>query len=111
MGTPFKMKGSPMARNFGISPMKQGTPEKGTLRAKVSNAVNTVTKHVANSYAGSIYKGVKNVVNKRSKGFDVKNNKGRISHGYTGTGVIPTNKDQADKIGERFKKGYNRRTN
>ena len=28
MGTPYKMKGSPMARNFGISPMKQDKKKK-----------------------------------------------------------------------------------
>jgi hypothetical protein len=115
MGTPFKMKGSPMQRNFGISPINQNAPKEGTLRAKVSNAVNAVTKHVANSYAGSIYKGVKNVVSKRGKGFDVRNNEGLITHGYSDgyrhAGIIPHSKDHANKIVERFKKGYNRRTN
>ncbi len=95
-------KEGPMQKNYG--PMLMKSPMKDNILDKIKN-------RVSNSYAGSIYKGVKNVVSKRSKGFDVINNKGQISHGYTGTGVIPTNKDQANKIVERFKKGYKRRTN
>jgi hypothetical protein len=32
MGTPYKMKGSPMQRNFGISPMKDGEDKRSTGR-------------------------------------------------------------------------------
>ena len=44
MGTPYKMKGSPMARNFGISPMKQGIL--GPASKRLINKGKKVVKEV-----------------------------------------------------------------
>ena len=44
MGTPYKMKGSPMARNFGISPMKDNdkpdTRRRGVIERLKQKAIN-----------------------------------------------------------------------
>ena len=37
MGTPFKMKGSPMQRNFGISPVRQTDNSSDTTSVKKEN--------------------------------------------------------------------------
>jgi len=44
MGTPFKMKGSPMARNFGISPMKETDAEFEARMAKEGSPVLPTVK-------------------------------------------------------------------
>jgi hypothetical protein len=42
MGTPFKMKGSPMQRNFGLSPMKEDKVVKSTDKGAKSTILPTV---------------------------------------------------------------------
>ena len=39
MATPYKMKGSPMQRNFGISPMREGTRFIDKVKAGVKGFV------------------------------------------------------------------------
>ena len=96
MAGPFKMKGSPMQRNFGIGE----SPVKDNILSKIKN-------RVSNSYGGRTIKGIQNVLDKRGEEF-------RYSSGgdtyKTGSGVIPTNKQQAKRIVKNFKEGYNRRT-
>ena len=41
MGTPFKMKGNPLQRNFGISPMREG---KTSLTDKLKSAAYAIKK-------------------------------------------------------------------
>lgn len=45
MGTPFKMKGSPMQRNFGISPMKLEDNPKTSWKSKAKSAWYTMMHH------------------------------------------------------------------
>ena len=58
MGTPYKMKGSPMQRNFGVgieSPLKSG--------ALIKKGVELAVKH-----GKKVYKGVKKAYSKYKKG-------------------------------------------
>jgi len=43
MGTPFKMKGSPMARNFGISPVKQNIDHVGKTVDKIHSNEKSIS--------------------------------------------------------------------
>ena len=105
---PFKMKGSPMARNFGIgTPLRQNNVQATHTKTKNKTVTEKIKTHIANSYAGSLYKGAKNVLEKRGETFRYS----RDGDTYeTGSGVIPTNRQQAKRIVKNFKEGYNRRT-
>ena len=44
MGTPYKMKGSPMQRNFGISPVRQTEGVKEHLKGKTKEELEVIAK-------------------------------------------------------------------
>ena len=72
MGTPFKMKGSPMQRNFGIeSPMKQ---EKTSTKGKIFAAKQALTQafkqeRLSPSNISKLYKEKKKEI--REKNIDI----------------------------------------
>ena len=69
MGTPFKMKGSPFQRNYGISPMKDEEDKRSTSR-KVWDKVTQVGMGLKEGlYADSTSRG-NNVVSSIKKGYN-----------------------------------------
>jgi len=52
MSGPFKMKGSPMKRNFGVSPMKQ-VEEKGKKKSNISTTKGSSV--ITNTDTGDTY--------------------------------------------------------
>jgi hypothetical protein len=69
MGTPYKMKGSPMQRNFGISPMKDGEDKRSTGR-KIWDKVTQVGMGLKEGlYAESTSRG-NNVISSIQKGYN-----------------------------------------
>ena len=63
MGTPFKMKGSPMARNFGISPMREG---KTSLTDKLKSAAYAIKRGFTDTSVDD-HSDVMNVYNQSKK--------------------------------------------
>jgi hypothetical protein len=90
-----------MARLSGVekSPMNKARQGDGIL--------DKIKKHITeDSYGSKIYKGIKNVFDKRGKKFQYTDSKGDLYE--AGPGIIPTNKYQAKKIYENFMKGFNK---
>ena len=52
MAGPFKMKGSPMARNFGISPMKKPTSTKNKIKAAIKVGTTRLSEFFDTSPSG-----------------------------------------------------------